>query len=90
MKAVLAQVVSCLVYDKPLKNMQHMHGIIPYIFACCANPVDHLLLLKTSMPYLIWTTKVLREKIGMFQSRWLNLEQGEFVLKFQMILMQSI
>ena len=29
--------------------MQHMHGIIPKLFDCWANPVAHLLLLKSSM-----------------------------------------
>ena len=31
------------------KNMQHMHGIIPKFFDCWADPVAHLLLLKSSM-----------------------------------------
>ena len=30
-----------------------MHGIIPQLFHCWANPVAHLLLLKSSMPWLI-------------------------------------
>ena len=52
MKAVSAQAVSCCVYFKPQNIMQHMHCIIPYMFDCWANRVDHLLLLKTSMPTL--------------------------------------
>ena len=32
MKAVSAQVVSCCVYDKPLKIMQHMHRNISHMF----------------------------------------------------------
>ena len=37
------------VYDKSKKIMQHMHGIIPQLFDFWANPVAHLLLLKSSM-----------------------------------------
>ena len=44
MKVVLIQVVSCCVYDKPPKNIQPMHGIIPYMFDCWPNLVVHLLL----------------------------------------------
>ena len=32
MKAVLAQMVSCCVYDNPIKIMPHMYGNIPYLF----------------------------------------------------------
>ena len=49
MKAVLAQAESCCVYVKPQKIMQHMHDIIPKLFDCWADPVAHLLLLKSSM-----------------------------------------
>ena len=49
MKAVLAQAESCRVYVKPQKIMQHMHGIIPLLFDCWADPVAHLLLLKSSV-----------------------------------------
>ena len=37
MKAVMAE--SCCVYVKLPKIMQHMHGIIPYMFDCWADPV---------------------------------------------------
>ena len=42
MKAVSAQAKICSVYVKPKKIMQHMHGIIPFMFECLANPVAHL------------------------------------------------
>ena len=29
--------------------MQHMHGIITYLFGCCANPAVQILLLKRSV-----------------------------------------
>ena len=32
----------------PEKYMQHMHDIIPKLFDCWANPLAHLLLLKSS------------------------------------------
>ena len=48
MKAVWAQVVSWCVYDKPKNYVAH-DGFIPYIFDCWADPVVHLLLLKSSM-----------------------------------------
>ena len=50
MKAVLAQVVSCCVYDKSKQNKQYLDGTIPYMLDCWANPVAYLLLLKSSMP----------------------------------------
>ena len=37
MKAVSAQVVSCCVYGKPNKIMQHTHGNIPYTIDCWAD-----------------------------------------------------
>ena len=45
--------VSCCVYDKS-KSMQHTHGLILYMLDYWADPVVHLLLLKSSMtkPYL--------------------------------------
>ena len=43
MKAGSAQAESCCVYVKPEKIMQHMYGIIPYLFDCWADPVAHLL-----------------------------------------------
>ena len=43
------QAESCCVYVKPEKFMQHMHGKIPLLFDCWADPVAHLLLLKSSM-----------------------------------------
>ena len=49
MKAILAQVVSYHVLNKPRKIMQHMH--IPYMFDCSTNSVVLLLQLKSSMPY---------------------------------------
>ena len=53
MNAGLAQAESCCVYVKPEKIMQHMHGIIPKLFYCWADPVAHLLLLKSSMTELL-------------------------------------
>ena len=49
MKAGSAQAKNCYVYVKPEKLMQHMHGIIPLLFDFWADPVVHLLLLKSSM-----------------------------------------
>ena len=49
MKSVSAQAESCCVYVLPPKRMQHMQGIIPYLFDCWADPVVHLLLLKSSV-----------------------------------------
>ena len=45
----MAQAESCGVYVKPEKFIQHMHDIIPKLFDCWADPVAHLLLLKSSM-----------------------------------------
>ena len=45
-----AQMVSCFAYDKPKrKNMLQMNGTIPFMFDYWADPVVHLLLLKSSM-----------------------------------------
>ena len=33
--------------------MLHMYGIIPYMFDCWADPVVHLLLLKSSMDWVL-------------------------------------
>ena len=49
LKAVLAQVVSYCVYDKPQNIMQHLNGNIPYMFDCWADPVAHRFPLKSSM-----------------------------------------
>ena len=49
MKAGSAQAESCCVYVKSEKFMQHMLDIFPKLFDCWANPVAHLLLLKSSM-----------------------------------------
>ena len=49
MKAGLAQAESFCVYVKSEKFMQHMHGMIPELFNCWADPIAHLLLLKSSM-----------------------------------------
>ena len=46
MKAGSAQAESCCVYVKS----ENMHGIIPQLFDCWADPVGHLLLLKSSIP----------------------------------------
>ena len=43
-----AQVESCCVYVKHKKIMQHMYGLVPYLFDCWADPVVNLLLLKRS------------------------------------------
>ena len=51
MKAVLAQVVSCCVFDKWKKIIQDMHDNVVYMFDCCADPVVHLLLLKR---FMVW------------------------------------
>ena len=48
-KAFSAKAESCCVSVNPPKIMQHMHGIIPYMFDCWADLVVHLLLLKSSM-----------------------------------------
>ena len=40
---------SCCVKDKTKKYMQHMYGNIQSMFYCWANPVVHLLLLKSSI-----------------------------------------
>ena len=48
MKAVLAQAESYCVYVKLPNIMQHLHGIIPYMFDSWADPDAHLLLLKSS------------------------------------------
>ena len=45
-----AQAGSCCVYVKPEKIMQHIHS---KLFDCWADPVAHLLLLKSSMLQLI-------------------------------------
>ena len=40
------------------KNMQHIHGIFPFMFDCWADPVVHLLLVKSSMiVYYRWYQK---------------------------------
>ena len=49
MRAVAAQVVSCCVYDSLQKNLQYMHGNIPYLFDFCTDPFVHLGLLQSSM-----------------------------------------
>ena len=48
LRLVSAQDVSCRAYDEPPNVMQYMHGNIPYMFDCWADPVVHLLLLKNS------------------------------------------
>ena len=53
MKGGSAHAESCCVYVKPEKIMQHKHGIISQLFDCWADPVAHLLLLKSSMTHLI-------------------------------------
>ena len=58
MKAGSALEESCCVHVKPEKCMQHVRGIIPWLFGCWADPVAHLLLLKSligkpmTRPYL--------------------------------------
>ena len=46
MRAGLAKAETCCVYVKPKNIMQHMHGIIPLLFDCWADPVAHPLLLN--------------------------------------------
>ena len=53
--------------------MQHVHGIIPFMFDCWANPVVHLLLLKSSMASLsiqwsYWVLARLSASLCMFVS----------------------
>ena len=48
MKAVLAQAERCYFNVKPPKIMQHIHGIIPFMFDSWTHPVVHLLLRKSS------------------------------------------
>ena len=48
MKAGSAQAESCCVYLKPEKCMHHMHGVIPQLFDCWADPVVHLLIVQSS------------------------------------------
>ena len=55
MKAVSAELVSCCVYDKTKKVMEHMYGIIPIMFDYWADPVVHLLLVKSSMVEEKWS-----------------------------------
>ena len=46
MEAGLAEAETCCLYVKPQK------GIIPFLFDCWADPVPHLLILKTlDVPY---------------------------------------
>ena len=42
---------NCCVYEKPEKIVQYMHGNISFMFDCWADPVVHLLLLKSSMTF---------------------------------------
>ena len=42
------------------KIMQHMYGTIPYLFACWADPVVHLLLLKSSCFQIALFSKILK------------------------------
>ena len=58
MKAVSAQAKSCPVNVKSIKIMQHIHCIIPQLFDCWADPIVHLLLLKSSMDHVIDTPVV--------------------------------
>ena len=48
-KAGSAQAESCCVYVKPEIFLQHIHDILPKLLDCWADPVAHLLLLKSSM-----------------------------------------
>ena len=57
MKAVSAVVESCCVYDKAQKVVQQMHGIIPYLLDCWADPVVHL---PSTIDHLI--TSLLHER----------------------------
>ena len=63
-KAVSTQVVSCCVYDKSKRIMQHMHGNIPYLFDLCADPCVHLLLLKSFMGELLLCNQCDQKKIA--------------------------
>ena len=61
MKAGSAQAENCCVYVKPKKFMQYMNGIIPLLFDCWADPIAHLLPLKSSMLqrgviFVTWTS----------------------------------
>ena len=54
MKAVSAQVISCCVLTNRNNIIQKIHDNIPFIFECWADPVVHLLLLKSSMYKFIY------------------------------------
>ena len=61
--------------------MQHIHDNIPYTFVCWADPVVHLLLLKSSMPRPIhWSC--LSEKMSwpLTPSRLKSLSHGRSVI----------
>ena len=47
---VSAQVVSCCGLRTTKKSLQHTHSHIPHMFDHWADPVVHLLLLKSSLP----------------------------------------
>ena len=64
--------------------MQHMHGIIPKLFDCWANPVVHLLLQWNSMDRVIlkvlaWSPIVREESLAC----QINNKQSCFIMKFQ-------
>ena len=50
-----SQVVSCCVCDK-LKKVMYLLGITWYMFDYCANPVVHLILLKSSI--VLWGSRL--------------------------------
>ena len=74
MKAVSAQAESSCVYVKHQKIDQHICGIIPQLFDCWANPVVHLLLLKSSIAQ--WIRLRLKFQIQHIHFFILNLNCG--------------
>ena len=64
MKAVLAQWVSCCVFDTPKKFAQHVHGNIPYMVDCWANTAVHLLLLKSSTTHPFGSVRMVKADTG--------------------------
>ena len=54
MNAVSTLGVSYCVFDKQ-KKIQDMHGNVLYLFDYWADPVVHLILLKGSMPRLLFS-----------------------------------
>ena len=80
--AELAQAENCGVYVKLPKNMQHMHGTIPYMFYCWADPVDRLLLLKSYMVKLKINNRLLNFKCRKILQTFQALSRVQFCKLF--------